>query len=85
MIDTVVANLEKARASLLPGSLGLKKNGFVYVTLHRPSNVDNQTGLATIMAELKLLAGQLPVVFPCIHVRARCAVSLGFLLMATRA
>ena len=70
MIDTLVTNLEKARSSQLPRALGLKKKSFVYVTLHRPSNVDNQPGLATIMAELKDLAGQLPVVFP-IHPRTR--------------
>ena len=34
------------------------------MTLHRPSNVDHQASLTTIMAELKRLAGQLPVVFP---------------------
>jgi UDP-N-acetylglucosamine 2-epimerase (non-hydrolysing) len=70
MIDTVVANLEQARASRLRHFLGLQKKGFVYVTLHRPSNVDNQTSLITIIKELKRLARQLPVVFP-IHPRTR--------------
>ena len=70
MIDTLVANLEKARAVPLPKSLGLEKKGFVYVTLHRPSNVDCETDLTAIMAELKRLAGQVPVVFP-MHPRTR--------------
>ena len=70
MIDTLVANLEKARASRLLGVLGLQKKGFVYVTLHRPSNVDDESCLAAIMAELKGLAGKLPVVFP-MHPRTR--------------
>jgi UDP-N-acetylglucosamine 2-epimerase (non-hydrolysing) len=70
MIDTVVSNLEKARASRVMSTLGLEKQRFVYVTLHRPSNVDNQASLATIMAELKRLAGRMPVVFP-MHPRTR--------------
>jgi UDP-N-acetylglucosamine 2-epimerase (non-hydrolysing) len=70
MIDTLVANLESARASQLLPKLELKPNGFVYVTLHRPSNVDHQTSLTTIMRELKRIANNLPVVFP-IHPRTR--------------
>ena len=70
MIDTLVANLEKARANQLLGRFGLTRKAFVYVTLHRPSNVDHEAGLGTIMAELKRLAGQMPVVFP-MHPRTR--------------
>jgi UDP-N-acetylglucosamine 2-epimerase (non-hydrolysing) len=70
MIDTLVANLEKARASDLLQRLELERKRFVYVTLHRPSNVDQQTALMAIMAELKLLACRIPVVFP-IHPRTR--------------
>jgi UDP-N-acetylglucosamine 2-epimerase (non-hydrolysing) len=64
MIDTLVENLQKARASQLPTDLGLRRKGFVYVTLHRPSNVDDRESLTEIIAELKQLGAQLPVVFP---------------------
>jgi UDP-N-acetylglucosamine 2-epimerase (non-hydrolysing) len=70
MIDTLVANLEKAHASRLPDTLGLERKRFVYVTLHRPSNVDDQIKLAAVMADLKRLARRLPVVFP-MHPRTR--------------
>jgi UDP-N-acetylglucosamine 2-epimerase (non-hydrolysing) len=70
MIDALVANLEKARSAHLPKSLGLEKKHFVYVTLHRPSNVDCQTSLKAIMAVLKRLASRVPVVFP-MHPRTR--------------
>jgi len=70
MIDTLVANLEKARERQLIGKLGLEKKAFAYVTLHRPSNVDDRTALPKIMAELKRLAERMPVVFP-IHPRTR--------------
>jgi len=70
MIDTLVANLEKARTVHLPKTIGLEKKRFVYVTLHRPSNVDDQTSLVAIMTELKRIAGQIPIVFP-MHPRTR--------------
>lgn len=68
MIDSLVANLPKARASAILQQLKLEAGKFVYVTLHRPSNVDHKESLARIMAELKSLAAELPVVLP-IHPR----------------
>ncbi len=70
MIDSLVANLEASRASKLPEKLGLRKKAFVYVTLHRPSNVDHQASLTTIMGALKRVAKNWPVVFP-MHPRTR--------------
>jgi UDP-N-acetylglucosamine 2-epimerase (non-hydrolysing) len=70
MIDALVVNLPKSRERRLPSALGLKTKGFVYVTVHRPSNVDDCVALTAIMSELKRLAGQMPVVFP-MHPRTR--------------
>jgi UDP-N-acetylglucosamine 2-epimerase (non-hydrolysing) len=70
MIDTLVTNLEQARHSSLPDHLGLQPKGFAYVTLHRPSNVDDRDNLRLIMSELTRLAQRLPVVFP-VHPRTR--------------
>lgn len=70
MIDTLVANLEKAHNSALPDQLKLKPKDFVYITLHRPSNVDDKDKLTNIMAIIDDLAHQLPVVFP-VHPRTR--------------
>jgi UDP-N-acetylglucosamine 2-epimerase (non-hydrolysing) len=70
MIDALVANLERARQSKLMAELGLTRMGFAYVTLHRPSNVDDRAHLTQIMDALDRLAGKLPVVFP-IHPRTR--------------
>jgi UDP-N-acetylglucosamine 2-epimerase (non-hydrolysing) len=70
MVDTLVANLERARASGMLQRLGLERKQFVYVTLHRPSNVDHQAALTAIMGELKRLASRMSVVFP-IHPRTR--------------
>jgi UDP-N-acetylglucosamine 2-epimerase (non-hydrolysing) len=64
MIDALVSNLDKARASQVMSRLGLTKRRFVYVTLHRPSNVDERDALVPIMGELRRLSSQYPVVFP---------------------
>jgi UDP-N-acetylglucosamine 2-epimerase (non-hydrolysing) len=70
MIDTVVENLDKAQRRKTHEVLGLKESGFVYVTLHRPSNVDSKDSLTEIMAELRRLSNRMPVVFP-MHPRTR--------------
>ena len=70
MIDALMANLEQARASKILQKQQLDSGGFVYVTLHRPSNVDEPEALRSIMAEIKRLAEDLPVVFP-MHPRTR--------------
>ena len=64
MIDTLVANLEQAADNPILEKLGVTKRGFAYVTLHRPSNVDHEPSLRSIMAALHKLAHQVPVVFP---------------------
>jgi UDP-N-acetylglucosamine 2-epimerase (non-hydrolysing) len=70
MIDSLVENIEKARQSTTLQKLGLDGKPFVYVTLHRPSNVDHKENLDTIIAELTRLSHELPVVFP-MHPRTR--------------
>jgi UDP-N-acetylglucosamine 2-epimerase (non-hydrolysing) len=70
MIDALVSNLEKARSSSVLHNTGIAKDRFVYVTLHRPSNVDDPVSLTSIMLELSRLAKDLPVVFP-MHPRTR--------------
>ncbi|MEY2486530.1 MAG: hypothetical protein QOG67_3140 [Verrucomicrobiota bacterium] len=70
MIDAIVANLESARRSTVLDRNALSQKGFVYVTLHRPSNVDDPVSLNSIMLELTRMARQMPVVFP-MHPRTR--------------
>lgn len=70
MIDALVANLPQARRSEIMARVGVKKRSFVYVTLHRPSNVDSPDCLRRIMEVIGNLAARIPVVFP-IHPRTR--------------
>ncbi len=64
MIDTLVFNLKKARSLKPYAQYGLEENKYVFVTLHRPSNVDNKESLALIIQNLAELSKKLPVVFP---------------------
>jgi UDP-N-acetylglucosamine 2-epimerase (non-hydrolysing) len=70
MIDTLLHQLPRARELDLPGSLGLRREGYVVSTLHRPSNVDDESALRAVLAALSQVAEELPVVLP-LHPRTR--------------
>jgi UDP-N-acetylglucosamine 2-epimerase (non-hydrolysing) len=70
MIDSLVANLPKAKQSTALERFSVEPHSFIYVTLHRPANVDSRSNLTAIAAELKKLSHKLPVVFP-VHPRTR--------------
>ena len=72
MIDTLLANLEKARKLDTPERLGLP-GAFALLTLHRPSNVDDPEVLRSLFAVLEEIHAELPVVFP-VHPRTRAAI-----------
>ncbi len=69
MIDSLVTHLQSNNGEILQ-QLGVTDRGFLYVTLHRPSNVDRKESLAVIVEELNRIADDWPVVFP-IHPRTR--------------
>jgi UDP-N-acetylglucosamine 2-epimerase (non-hydrolysing) len=68
MIDTLVRNLAKARSLKPYARHGCRENEYVFVTLHRPSNVDGKDSLEKIITRLADLSHGTPVIFP-IHPR----------------
>ena len=75
MIDSLLAFKEKAKCSLILGKLGLRasnsrpdaSNGvmrYALLTLHRPSNVDQQASLLKVLNGLEELASTCPIIFP---------------------
>lgn len=70
MIDTLVGNLEKARSKKTHCRTGYKGKDFVYVTLHRPPNVDNKETLSAIIGNLEKLSSSIHVCFP-LHPRTK--------------
>ncbi len=64
MIDTLYKNLERAQRQPILSDLGVERNGYGLVTLHRPSNVDDEAVLGGLIDALNHVAGRLPLVFP---------------------
>lgn len=70
MIDTLLGNLEAAKATGTPRRLGLDGERYVALTLHRPSNVDDPAVLGRILGALEEIQRDATIVFP-IHPRTR--------------
>lgn len=70
MVDTLLRLRPKARDLDTPGRLGLPQGGYAFVTLHRPSNVDQPEVLRGLLDGLCDVADSIPVVF-AIHPRTR--------------
>jgi UDP-N-acetylglucosamine 2-epimerase (non-hydrolysing) len=84
MIDSLVRYQEKAKSSTILEELGLQASAeenrrevsrlyetdFIVMTMHRPANVDTETGLRSILELIELSTAKTKVVFP-IHPRTR--------------
>lgn len=78
MIDTLLRFRGRAAQTRAWERFGLEPRSYAVVTLHRPSNVDDGTKLASLLEVLADLARQLPVVFP-VHPRTQLRMeSIGF-------
>jgi UDP-N-acetylglucosamine 2-epimerase (non-hydrolysing) len=72
MIDTLIRLLPEAKL-LWPqesGKYQIQRKGYVMVTLHRPSNVDDPDMLGRIIYALNNISRKIPVLFP-VHPRTR--------------
>jgi len=74
MIDTLLANLERAKKLDTLERLGLTKGKFCLLTLHRPSNVDDPARLAELFGALEEIHDRVPIVFP-VHPRTATNIS----------
>ena len=70
MIDTLFRYRERASESDVLGRLGLRPGGYVALTLHRPSNVDDEGTLGMLLEGISRVQAEVPVVFP-VHPRTR--------------
>ncbi|MHC4720279.1 MAG: non-hydrolyzing UDP-N-acetylglucosamine 2-epimerase, partial [Planctomycetota bacterium] len=70
MIDTLMANKEKAQNSDVLKRLGLSPKEHAVITLHRPSNVDDTEKFSQIIAAFEEIQKEMKLVFP-IHPRTR--------------
>lgn len=70
MIDTLIKLLPRADASFLNLKKGLSLDSFGVITLHRPSNVDDESVFLPMLRVLDDLSKQLRLIFP-VHPRTR--------------
>lgn len=70
MADTLLTNLDRARARGTVERLGLRPRGYALLTLHRPSNVDEPAELASRLDVIGKIAAETPIVWP-VHPRTR--------------
>ena len=72
MIDNLLYQLKKLETVDLTGfkhqSLKQELDQYLFLTLHRPSNVDNRETLAGIVSSLNKIAEIIPIIFP-VHPR----------------
>ncbi len=70
MIDTLLANRDKAEQSAILEQFNLSAKGYGVITLHRPSNVDDPTNFNEIITAFEKIQQEIKLVFP-IHPRTR--------------
>jgi UDP-N-acetylglucosamine 2-epimerase (non-hydrolysing) len=84
MVDSLLFHLEEAKGSDILDRLGLRTGSspscnsvvpYALLTLHRPSNVDDQQSLQKILNALEVIAQRIPIIFP-IHPRTKKQLSL---------
>jgi UDP-N-acetylglucosamine 2-epimerase (non-hydrolysing) len=70
MIDTLRKNEKRLKQPKLWNELGLKNKKYVVMTLHRPSNVDEEQQLKALITQIVTLGKDYPIIFP-VHPRTK--------------
>jgi UDP-N-acetylglucosamine 2-epimerase (non-hydrolysing) len=64
MVDTLLANVDRAAARGTLAGLGLRPGHYGLVTLHRPANVDDPAALGALCSALAEISRACPLVLP---------------------
>ena len=76
MVDTLLKHRDRARALEMSRKLGIQPGTYGLLTLHRPSNVDDESTLSEILRAIDEISKKLTIIFPC-HPRTRQRLSHG--------
>ena len=76
MVDTLLKHRKRASALSVSQKLGVQAGTYGLLTLHRPSNVDDEQTLSEILDAIDELSKRLTLIFPC-HPRTRQRLSTG--------
>ncbi len=70
MIDTLYQNLNRISAPSFWDEFGLETGNYIILTLHRPSNVDEEQSLINLLEGIDKMVGDKKIIFP-IHPRTK--------------
>ncbi|KJD34118.1 UDP-N-acetylglucosamine 2-epimerase [Tamlana nanhaiensis] len=70
MIDTLRKNEPRLKQPKIWKTLNLKQKHYLVITLHRPSNVDEEQQLKSLITKIVTLGKDLPIIFP-VHPRTK--------------
>jgi UDP-N-acetylglucosamine 2-epimerase (non-hydrolysing) len=70
MIDTLFQNLNRIASPDFWSNFNLNEGNYILLTLHRPSNVDEEKSLINLLEGIDQMAGDKKVIFP-IHPRTK--------------
>ena len=70
MIDTLLKNESRLEKPAVWDELGLEKKKYMVMTLHRPSNVDEEKQLKGLINQIVTLGKDYPIIFP-VHPRTK--------------
>ncbi|MDI6032470.1 UDP-N-acetylglucosamine 2-epimerase (non-hydrolyzing) [Flavobacterium sp. LB2P84] len=70
MIDTLYQNLDRISAPFFWNEFNLETKNYIILTLHRPSNVDEEQSLIELLQGIDKMVGAKKVIFP-IHPRTK--------------
>jgi UDP-N-acetylglucosamine 2-epimerase (non-hydrolysing) len=70
MIDSLFYNLEKSKELKVRENLDLSGKDYAVLTLHRPSNVDDEKTFAGLLEALIAVSEKIPIIFPA-HPRTK--------------
>ncbi len=69
MVDTLMSNLERAQQRPALARFGVRPDEYGLVTIHRPANVEDEAVLRQLLAALRSIAEEIPLILPA-HPRA---------------
>ena len=74
MIDTLLQNLNRLKKPLFWDDFNLTEKQFLVLTLHRPSNVDEEKSLKILLEHISSQTKGIPIIFP-VHPRTKAVLN----------
>lgn len=74
MIDSLLYSLKQSESSTVREDLNITSEDYAVLTLHRPSNVDDENTFSNLLDALCRISEKIPIIFPA-HPRTRARIN----------